>query len=251
MSVAIVGHTGLVGGHLTRLHPDAEKFNSKNIEQIRGREFDALFLAGLPAEKWKANKFPEDDLKNVEHLIDCLKAVRAKKVTLFSTVDVFSEPVQVDENSTPKSAPGQEYGKHRLLFENFIRNHFAEVRIIRLPGLVGEGLKKNLIFDIKNNKPLSGFALESQFQFYPLERLGHDIEVVAAESPGVFHFAPEPVSVREVAETSGTPESLFASVSEGVVVYDFRTSRANSWGVSGPYQISKAESLEAIRSYVS
>ena len=56
--------------------------------------------AGARAEKWKANADPERDLDNIERLAAAVtRASNAPNVVLISTVDVFLDPVGVDEDS--------------------------------------------------------------------------------------------------------------------------------------------------------
>jgi hypothetical protein len=74
LKVGLVGYSGLVGSYIQNKFPDAWKFNSQNIEEIRGKSFDLLFLTTLPAEKWKANAHPNEDLENVKNLAKVCKA---------------------------------------------------------------------------------------------------------------------------------------------------------------------------------
>ena len=64
--IGIIGYTGLIGKILFKeLNYERKfllyKYNSKNIEKIGNKNFDKIYCAGLPAEKWKANKFPLKD----------------------------------------------------------------------------------------------------------------------------------------------------------------------------------------------
>ena len=56
--------------------------------------------------------------------------------------------------------------------EIWCNNH----NIIRLPALVGEGLKKNALFDIKNNNNVDLIDSRNSYQFYPLKNLWKDIK---------------------------------------------------------------------------
>src|SRR3954468_23314903 len=96
-SSALIGYTGFVGSNLLRQRKFEDCFNSSNIDQISGRNFDIVVVAGARAEKWKANADPAGDLDNIESLIKALTRVNASRVVLISTVDVFLNPVGVDE----------------------------------------------------------------------------------------------------------------------------------------------------------
>ena len=96
---ALVGYTGFVGSNLLRQRPFDDLYNSKNIEDIAGRQYELLVCSGAPAEKWKANREPEQDLENIKRLLGCLERVSARAVVVVSTVDVYPVPHGVDEYS--------------------------------------------------------------------------------------------------------------------------------------------------------
>lgn len=147
MNSAIIGYTGFVGSNLVRQVDFNSLYNSKNIESIIGKKFDLLVCSGAPAVKWLANKEPEKDLENIKRLTKCLGKVAAKKVILISTVDVYPLPVEVDEDTEIDLEVLHPYGKHRLELERFVEARFDSL-IVRLPGLFGDGLKKNIIYDL-------------------------------------------------------------------------------------------------------
>lgn len=89
MADALVGHTGFVGGNLAAQHRFAAFFNSKNIESIRGRNFDTLVVSGMPAAKWLANRNSLGDRATLDSLWSNLSQCMAKAVVIVSTVDVY------------------------------------------------------------------------------------------------------------------------------------------------------------------
>ena len=163
--VALIGYTGLIGkiilNELKKKKIKIFKFNSKNIKKIKEKRFNEIYCAGLPAEKWKANKFPAKDKRNAFKLINNLKKTYCNKFYLISTIDVHKS------NET--------YGKNRLMFENYIKLNFSNFLIIRLPGVFGSGLKKNIIFDLLNKKNLEKISSYDYFQWYDLNFLVKDI----------------------------------------------------------------------------
>ncbi len=250
MKIGLLGYTGFVGGYLCEIFPEAILYNSSNIEDISGSSFDLLLIAAMPAEKWKANKFPDQDKDNLERLKAVLAEVSATSVLLISTVDVFETPTNVLETDLPACSEAQAYGTNRRNFEVFIQTKFPQSWIVRLPGLVGRGLKKNVIYDIKHGKSTAGVPINSAFQFYPMSRLKQDLDIVLQLKPGYFHFAVEPVSMLELCkEFDLDPESL-APPSSMAPSYDFKTEHAEAWGKSGNYLVSKQESLQAIERYL-
>ena len=198
MNRGIIGYTGFVGGNLTRQSSFEKGYNSKNIESIAGEKFDFLICAGAPAVKWLANKEPDRDKASLDRLMQSLTKVEVGKFVLISTVDVYPTPVDVDEATAIDTENLHPYGKHRLELEDFVRDRFNSA-IIRLPALFGEGLKKNIVYDFLHNNQVEKIHCDHVFQFYNLDYLWRDIQVVLENDLALVNFATEPIPVREVA----------------------------------------------------
>ena len=149
MNNALIGFSGFVGSTLLKQAKFESLYRSTNIQDIEGQVFDTVVCAGAPAQKWIANKEPEADLQKIEGLIAHLKKVQCKTFALISTVDLFKSPIDVDERTTIEEEGLHAYGLHRRLLEKFVESHFEKHLIVRLPGLVGPGLRKNVIFDFR------------------------------------------------------------------------------------------------------
>jgi hypothetical protein len=120
--------------------------------------------------------------------------------------------------------------------------------IVRLPGLVGPGLRKNLIFDFLNGNNLSAFDCRSIFQYYPMINLWHDIQTAMMAGIRLIHLTAEPISVEEVSlQCFGKSFELQQMTKP--IVYDMRTNYAKLYGAAGLYQYSRRESIQAIRAY--
>ena len=66
LPTALIGSTGFVGQTLQRSITFDALYHRPNIDSIRGQRFGTLICAGLPAEKWRANREPAPDLANME-----------------------------------------------------------------------------------------------------------------------------------------------------------------------------------------
>ncbi len=145
--VSLVGHTGFVGSNLKKHGAFDAFYNSKNIGDAFGTCPDILYYSGLPAEKFLADRFPEQDKKRTDEAARNIKRINPKKVVLISTVDVY----RTTDNKTESMLTGNEsdlpYGAHRLELEKFVSDNFSDFLIVRLPGLFGDNLKKNFIYD--------------------------------------------------------------------------------------------------------
>lgn len=150
---AIIGYTGFVGSNINKQMRFDKKYNSQNIESIKNKKFDLVVCAGVSGTKYLANKFPEKDFEMIMRLIKSLDTITATKFILISTVDVYKEPYDVNENSELDGKGLHHYGKNRLYLEKWVENKFDNYSIIRLPALFGNGLKKNFLYDMINKAP--------------------------------------------------------------------------------------------------
>lgn len=152
---ALIGYTGLVGGNLRTQYKFDCEYNSKNIEDIRNKDFNLVVCAGVSGLKWYANKYPDIDLENINKLKENLHTIKCKKFVLISTVDVYKNPINMTEESTIEVSELHPYGYNRYELENWVKSNFNNYLIIRLPALFGNGLKKNFIYDLINRIPVT------------------------------------------------------------------------------------------------
>jgi hypothetical protein len=244
----LIGHTGFVGSTLKKQHHFNLFFQSTDIHTIANQEFDLVVCAGAPAKKWLANQRPVEDRESIEKLINALSSIRCEKFVLVSTVDVFSDPNGVDESSSVETNGLHPYGLHRRELEEFVERQFHSSLILRLPGLVGPGLKKNIIYDIHNNNEVAKIDSRSIFQFYPMVNLWADVQKALGLGITLLHLTSEPLSVRQVSEEGfGIP--FDNPIVDCPPIYDFQTDLAGQMGGEGRYTYSKRESLQAVRAY--
>jgi hypothetical protein len=248
MTNALIGYSGFVGGTLLKQADFEGLYRSTNIGEIEGRSFEMVVCAGAPAQKWVANREPDADSYKIEGLIEHLKNVLCDKFILISTVDVFKDPVGVDEDTLINEAGLHPYGTHRRLLEKFVKGHFTDYLIVRLPGLVGPGLRKNVIFDFLNSNNLHVIDSRSAFQFYPMVNLWYDIQIALRENLQLLHLTAAPVSVAEIAK-EGFGRTFRQELNNPPVAYDMRSKYALMFGSQGVYQYSKRETILAVRAY--
>ncbi|OFC70105.1 NAD-dependent epimerase/dehydratase family protein [Alteromonas confluentis] len=201
MKTALIGYTGFVGSNINFQANFDELYNSKNLGDITGKSFDLVVCAGVPAVKWWANQNPDKDLETILALAEVYKTISAKRFVLISTVDVYPSPIDVTEKSIINAEDLCPYGKNRLLLEDLISNHFDSYNIIRLPGLFGKGIKKNVLFDLIQRNILEKINLDSEFQWYPLSRLWKDIQTVINADIRIANLAVQPLSTRRIRDT--------------------------------------------------
>lgn len=248
MKNCLIGFSGFVGSTLLKQASFDSLFRSTNIGEIEGQSFDTVVCAGAPAQKWIANREPEADRQKIDSLITYLKTIQCKTFILISTVDVFKNPIGVDE-CTPIDESGlHAYGAHRCLLEKFVESCFANHLIVRLPGLVGPGLRKNVIFDFLNDNNLHAIDSRGIFQFYPMVNLWYDIQAALNAGLKLVHLTTEPISVADVSK-QGFGKYFGNTLTNKPAAYDMRTRYAEVFGASGHYQYSSREVIQAVRAY--
>jgi nucleoside-diphosphate-sugar epimerase len=250
MTSALVGSTGLVGGNLLRAFRFDATFHRPDINRIRGASFDLVVCAAAPAEKWRANAEPDADWDNLASLIDCLEAVHAERFVLVSTIDVYPVPVGVDETTPVDAEANHPYGCHRYRLEEAVRARFPTALVVRLPGVFGPGLKKNLVFDLLHGREESFVRPSSKFQFYDLAWLWGDVNRALDADLRLVNLATPPVSAEQVAQEVFSVELPSTDAPVDEVRYDMRTTWAGLWGREGPYIRTLDEMLEAMRAFV-
>ena len=135
---ALVGYTGFVGSNIYAAGDFDAVYNSKNIQEAYGTRPDLLIYAGLRAEKYLANNAPEKDMDLIYQAEENITKIDPKRLVLISTVDVFKNPQDVDENSDIDTENLHAYGLNRYKLELWVRDKYPDALIIRLPGLFGE-----------------------------------------------------------------------------------------------------------------
>jgi nucleoside-diphosphate-sugar epimerase len=247
-SSALIGYTGFVGSNLLRRRPFDALFNSTNIEEIAGRTFDLVVCSGARAEKWLANAEPERDLANIERLAGALSQSNIRKLVLISTVDVFLNPTNVDEESPAPIAGLHAYGRNRRHLEQMLSGRF-DTTIVRLAGLYGRGLKKNAIYDLLHDNDVDKIDSRGVFQFYNIDLLWRDISIALDNDLPLVHLPPEPVSIADVARTAFGRE-FRNEVATSPARYDVRTRYARLFGEREWYVETKEEVLAGIAKFV-
>lgn len=250
MTSALIGHTGFVGSNLAAQARFDETYNSRDIDRIAGRAFDLVVCAGVYAVKWKANQEPEADRAALERLVGPLRSVEAKRFVLISTVDVYPRPRGVDEDTIIDPAAASPYGRHRFELESFVRDRFRDSTVLRLPGLFGPGLKKNVIFDLLHDHRVDQIHPEGVFQYYGLRHLWGDLQKALERRLPLLNLACEPLPTRELSLRVFGRE-LPASASPAPEGYDLRSKHAPLWGgAPSGYLYSKEQVLRELAGFV-
>jgi dTDP-4-dehydrorhamnose reductase len=248
-TAGLIGYTGFVGSNLNRAATFDAHYNTQNIHEIEGQNFELLVCAAPQAKKWWANQNPDADLALIQKLMDHLKQTQADRCVLISSVDVFPRITEVDERFDCASQSNHAYGCNRLVLEQFVTAQFPQVHILRLPGLFGPGLRKNVIFDMIHQNEVEKINPESRFQWYDVTRLWQDVQTAITHDLKLVMLATEPVSTAAIQQRCFPQIKLQASA-QAPVYYDVRTCYAEVFEGGHGYMLNQSQVLDAINRFV-
>lgn len=250
MTTGLVGYTGFVGSNLRRQREFDELYNSYNIDDIRGRSFDRLVFSAAKAEKWRINQDPEADAAHIAELIDILRSVDVKHLVLISTVDVYGSPEGVDELTAVDEHGLHAYGLHRRALEKYVVGEFSRSTILRLPGLFGPGIKKNVIYDLLHGNNLDRVHADGSYQYYDLRLLADDVDRAVSLGIPLLNVSTEPITTQDLAREAFGVD--FQNRPEDVAPgsYDMKSVYASSWGGEGGYLYDRRTILSRLRDFV-
>jgi hypothetical protein len=194
----LVGSTGLIGSVLREHHDFDYLFNSESIHlaPLLKEDIDRLYLACLPAQKWKANQAPMADFDNMYHVLTKMRLWKPKEIILYSTIDIYRQTYKYVQDFP--EVQFIDYGTTRYIFELLIKQTFPEavVTTIRLPALFHGRIKKNALFDLLNRNNVEKINANSCYQWYDLSDLWADTE--ACEKGRNHQWFSAPIETLEI-----------------------------------------------------
>jgi len=238
MPTALIGHGGFIGANLAAQAHFDEKVDARGVESIRGKSFRLLVCAPDPAA----------DREELQRLAASLREVKAEKLLLVSTVDVYPRPEAVDEDSPiDLSATATPRGRHLRELELSCAEHFSAT-VLRLPLLFGPGLERNLLLDLLSDREVENIHPDGVFQYYAVAHLWRDANIALERGLPLLNLAAEPIPTRELALRCFGRE-LTAYPASAPAVSDVRSKHAPLWG-GERYLYSKERVLQEIADFV-
>lgn len=223
MKTALIGSNGTIGSSILTNMSFACVYNSDNIAEIKYNNFDLVIIAAPSGNRMAVNKNPDADLHNVNVIIDALSHTQISTVILISTVDTVSYA----------NAP---YGRHRLQLENFVKTHWSNYHILRLSTLIGHNIKKNMLFDLKNNLFVDKIDPESVIQWCPLDMLHNEILHVIDHGIKEINLVSEPIVNKEIVQKFFPKVTLRAKMeSKQYNIQPYRYTRQDIYTAIGNY----------------
>lgn len=230
----LIGDSGLIGSTLKESINFDLTFNSKNISDFSKmvpQKDCELYLSCLPAEKWKVNLNPKEDVRNLLLIYYKIAIKTYSKVILFSTIDIYNSLENgSDETVFPSMHnPLNNYGSNRYLFERLILDKVPsnDIKVFRLPALYSNKIKKNILYDLLNDNNTDKIKVNSSYQWYNLNNLVFDVEKYCEEFPkeNIFNMFTEPIHTTRIA---GMFSNYVPSTVEAGAYYDYKTKFSKS-----------------------
>ena len=249
MRSALIGYTGFVGGNLEQQGAFDDLYNSQNIADIEGEEYDLVVSAANRAEMWRINQEPEKDLAEINEFIEHISKAKIGKLVLISTVGVYKNPNGANEDTIIDTDGLTAYGNNRYHLEQYCNDNF-DTTIIRLPGLFGNGLKKNVIYDLLHDNNVDRIHKDGVYQYYNLDNIWKDIQIALENNLTLVNLATPPVKTEEVAKYAFNIDFVNEPVDVNPAFWDMHSKYADIYGSEGMYLYTKKQELDDIKQFV-
>jgi hypothetical protein len=255
MRTALIGYTGFVGCNLSAAYDFDDRYNTRNVEEIRNRSYDLVVSAAGRADSHRINLNPADDRAEIDAYVDLLSTVKTPKLVVISTVCVYpgaSSPTEATQLTDADLTP---YGVNRLRMERQLSERF-DALVVRLPQLYGRGVKKGIVYDLLNDYRVEYIEPTGLFQYYDLGRLWSDVQVaLQAGLPALNVATPPLTSARVAADCFGIDIADHQPVGDRsplthTYTRDMRTMYADLFGGPPGYLMDETATLNALREFV-
>lgn len=170
--IFLIGGNGLIGSGFSKFFKE-NKILYKNITRDNKKKFynkscDILIDCNGNGSKRLGIADPLFDFKaSVSSVVENLINIKYKKYVYISTIHTYENTESkknTNENNIPDIKKLNGYGFNKLIAENYVRKYSPKYLIIRLPYIVGPGLKRNPVYDLCHQKK-SYVSLNSSINF--------------------------------------------------------------------------------------
>jgi nucleoside-diphosphate-sugar epimerase len=222
----IIGNTGFIGKNLmTHMGSDFVLINSSNINDINFTKlkFNKIYIAAPSSSRWEINLDARNDSKNYLDIANFLKRNIVGKVIVMSTCDVFGKIHLQPKFENSNYDPDDFYSENRVNFEIFIRNNFSHL-IARLPIVYGNGMKKNIIFDIKNNRidQINTYCPKNILQFINVNKIYSFLTESEKSNLQIINIPSEQIQITEILDIFKVKNDTMLSCKPNII-YNMRS----------------------------
>ena len=211
MKICVIGCNGFVGSTIYSYFDNKHDIYGicSRDETIPTNKFDVVINCAGNAKKYLARANPSKDFSTVNIFQTILK-LKFKKLIHISSIDASHHP---DNN----------YTISKLIAEECCKLYYPDSVILRLGGLVGKNLKKNIVFDIINNRNLHS-TFDSIYNYISTQEVAkiiHRIIKLKIKNKIINVAASTPINTKEIIEEAKN-KSIFFNKQEGSDRYVYK-----------------------------
>lgn len=179
--IGILGSNGFLGSYLHKNIKDSIGINRDNYNTYIGKYFNILINANGNSKMYWANaNILKDFDKSTVSVYRSINDFKFKKYVYVSS-DAVYDHINMKETDTININSLTSYGFHKYLSEQIIKKYCRDYLILRCSALLGENLKKGIVYDIRNKLPLY-VSNKSVIQFIDIKEILNIINVKTKKS---------------------------------------------------------------------
>jgi hypothetical protein len=220
----LIGSQGTVGRSILDQVAVDLVFNSSNIAYLNKQSIDTVYIAAPSGNRFDINLNRGQDEYDFQQIKNSLSRCNVKQIVFISSVDAVV-------------APDSRYGRNRLSMESWIRDNYFDYYIIRLSALIGQHIKKNIIFDLKKTQYIDQIDHGAKIQWCILDTLVDQINQVIQNNQREINLVSQPIANWEIVQEFFP--KWYQVPTESQVFYDQQ-----------PYWYTRDQIFNAIRQYL-
>lgn len=225
MSIAILGSNGFIGSNLLELIPNSIGITKENYYTLRGSHYDTFINAAGNSDKRLPETDPILDFNlSVRDVLHSITDFSFDNYIYLSSCEVYGS-LSEDTNEEREINPAyiSKYGLSKYLAECIVKRYCQKYLILRLNGVVGQNMKKGVIYDILNGDKL-WVSKDSRFQFINTKQIAKFISSITKWNKTYNLTGNFPVSIKDVIETLGRE---IESPKKPTIIHNIDNKKAN------------------------
>lgn len=251
----IVGYRGFLGSNIynyfrTNSNYIVDGIDLDNMQDIDySARYNYLIYAAGNSKTYLPKQDPLQCIKlDFVDLLEIPKKIITDKIIFFSSSLVYSDNKSQTEDTIIDISKITLYALHKIVMERYIKEFFNNWLILRPTGFWGNGLKKNLLYDLRNNRTDIFYDITSKFDFINVIDFCKIIDILKKQTNQIFNVGSGiTLSVSEILSMKNG-EYNFKYVNNHIV--DNSNLSLSKLIKSGGLNFNKQEIYEAIKNFI-